>query len=68
MLTLSGGVMQNVQLFQSAVSLLESNRFHVMYHNQLPPNDGCISYGQAIVAGERFKSIDEIKYRFIGNH
>ncbi len=55
---LSGGVMQNVRLFQSATTLLESDHFNVMYHQKLPPNDGCISYGQAVIAGAKLMKND----------
>lgn len=52
---LSGGVWQNMILFQNIVSLLESDGFTVYTHKLLPPNDGCISYGQAVIAGVALK-------------
>jgi hydrogenase maturation protein HypF len=48
---LSGGVWQNKTLFESTIDLLKRHGFHVLTHQQLPTNDGCISYGQAIIAG-----------------
>jgi hydrogenase maturation protein HypF len=48
---LSGGVFQNVVLFDRVVSLLEQDAFRVLTHRQVPPNDGGLSLGQAVVAG-----------------
>jgi len=48
---LSGGVWQNKTLFESTINLLKRHGFHVLTHQHLPTNDGCISYGQAIIAG-----------------
>lgn len=47
---LSGGVFQNVTLLARALPLLEATGFEVLRHRYLPPNDGCISYGQVVVA------------------
>lgn len=47
---LSGGVFQNVTLLDRALPLLERAGFEVLRHKYLPPNDGCISYGQIVVA------------------
>ena len=50
---LSGGVFQNVLLVGRAVDRLASERFRVLCHRQVPPNDGGISLGQAVVAAHR---------------
>jgi hydrogenase maturation protein HypF len=47
---LSGGVFQNRLLLRKTVSLLESSRFQVLTHRQVPCNDGGISLGQAVIA------------------
>jgi hydrogenase maturation protein HypF len=47
---LSGGCFQNVLLLCSAVALLLRDGFTVFTHHRLPPNDGCISVGQLMVA------------------
>ncbi len=45
---LSGGVMQNQTLSRELPPLLEAQGLTVLVHKQLPPNDGCISLGQAL--------------------
>jgi hydrogenase maturation protein HypF len=47
---LSGGVFQNLLLLGAAVDLLEGMGFRVLTHSRVPPNDGGISLGQAVVA------------------
>jgi len=47
---LSGGVWQNKLLSRLAHTLLTESGFTVLTHVNLPPNDGCVSYGQAVVA------------------
>ncbi len=47
---LSGGVFQNRMLLERTVPLLEEQDFSVYTHHQVPPNDGGISLGQAVVA------------------
>jgi hydrogenase maturation protein HypF len=51
-IALSGGVFQNVTFLQRVVPLLEKE-FTVLLHRQIPPNDGGLALGQAIVAIER---------------
>ena len=47
---LSGGVWQNVALLERAVPLLEAAGFTVLTHRLVPPNDGGLSLGQAVIA------------------
>jgi hydrogenase maturation protein HypF len=50
---LSGGVFQNLLLLGQVVGELEAAGFRVLTHARVPPNDGGISLGQAMVAGAR---------------
>jgi hydrogenase maturation protein HypF len=50
---LSGGVFQNLLLLGQVVDRLEESGFRVLTHARVPPNDGGISLGQAVVAGAR---------------
>lgn len=52
-IALSGGVFQNKYLTEKVVSLLEDKGFKVYTQSKVPPNDGGISLGQAVVAGLR---------------
>ncbi len=47
---LSGGVWQNVTLLRRALELLREARFVVYTHRLVPPNDGGIALGQAVIA------------------
>ena len=51
---LSGGVFQNRILTEKTSGLLEDEGFDVLLHRQVPPNDGGLSLGQAVIAGRRF--------------
>ncbi len=48
---LSGGVFQNMTLLRITLSRLQAAGFKVYTHHQTPPNDACISLGQAMIAG-----------------
>jgi hydrogenase maturation protein HypF len=50
---LSGGVFQNRRLVESCLTELGAAGFAVLTHRQVPPNDGGISLGQAVVAAAR---------------
>ena len=47
---LSGGVFQNRYLTERAAAVLESRGYMVHTHRQVPPNDGGIALGQAVMA------------------
>ena len=48
---LSGGVFMNRILNDLLIPELEASGLTALIHRQTPPNDGCISLGQAVVAG-----------------
>ena len=48
---LSGGVFMNRILTDLVVQGLEALGVRVLVHRRIPPNDGCIALGQAVVAG-----------------
>jgi hydrogenase maturation protein HypF len=50
---LSGGVFQNLLLLTRTSDGLGEAGFRVLTHSRVPPNDGGISLGQAVVAGAR---------------
>lgn len=47
---LSGGVFMNRYLIEHALLSLEEAGFTAAVNRDLPPNDGCVSFGQAVVA------------------
>ena len=50
---LSGGVFQNRTLFTLCMGLLRQHPLKVLFHQQLPANDGAIALGQAVIAAAR---------------
>jgi hydrogenase maturation protein HypF len=50
---LSGGVFQNGYLVERTAVLLEARGFQVYTHQRVPPNDGGIALGQAVIAALR---------------
>jgi hydrogenase maturation protein HypF len=46
----SGGVFQNRYLTERAAAVLESKGFEVHTHQRVPPNDGGIALGQAVMS------------------
>ncbi|MBW2690733.1 MAG: carbamoyltransferase HypF, partial [Deltaproteobacteria bacterium] len=52
LVVLSGGVFQNCLLTRMALARLEKSGFKVLTHSLVPPNDGGISLGQAVIAAE----------------
>jgi len=53
---LSGGCFQNTYLLSKSIKKLMSAGFEVFYHQKVPPNDGGISLGQALIANEILKN------------
>ncbi|MCB2202703.1 carbamoyltransferase HypF [bacterium] len=49
-IVLSGGVWQNIRLLESTIDLLKNDGFTPLIHRQMPPNDGCVAFGQAMIA------------------
>ena len=52
---LSGGSFQNMLLLNRTFSALTENGFEVYLHQRVPPNDGGIALGQAVVADALLK-------------
>jgi hydrogenase maturation protein HypF len=52
---LSGGTFQNMYLLQHSVAGLRQAGFEVFLHATVPPNDGGISLGQAVIANQRLR-------------
>ncbi len=53
---LSGGCFQNARLLTSVESRLEARGLRVLVPRLLGPNDGAVSYGQAVVAAARMNT------------
>ncbi len=53
---LSGGVWQNMTLITKSVLKLRSAGFQVLLHQQVPPNDGGLSLGQAVM-GQKYLQV-----------
>lgn len=51
---LSGGTWQNPYLFRSVRNLLVTNGFQLLYHRQVPANDGGLALGQVMIAHWRW--------------
>ncbi len=52
---LSGGVFQNTLFLRLCDEGLEENGLRVLKHSMLPPNDGGIALGQAVIAQQRIQ-------------
>jgi hydrogenase maturation protein HypF len=53
---LSGGTFQNSYLLERTVAGLRSSGLEVLLHAKVPPNDGGISLGQAVIANSKLQS------------
>jgi len=53
---LSGGVFQNSILLTGLIQALEKKDFQVFTHSRVPPNDGGICLGQAMVAAAKLET------------
>jgi len=53
---LSGGVFQNRLLTEEVAQLLSATGFEPYCHRLVPPNDGGLALGQAVIAGLRLRS------------
>lgn len=52
-IVLSGGVFQNITLLSQIIGMLAQYGLKIYLHRQVPPNDGGLALGQAMIAGER---------------
>jgi hydrogenase maturation protein HypF len=52
---LSGGVWQNITLLRRTLSLLQNDGLEVYIHREVPPNDGGLALGQALIAAGRLR-------------
>jgi len=55
-LALGGGVFQNRLLLNLVLQQLSASRFRVLLNQQVPPNDGAVSLGQAVMAAVQLES------------
>jgi hydrogenase maturation protein HypF len=54
---ISGGVFQNKLLTELVMELLAKEGIAVYRHKEVPPNDGGISLGQAVIGNEVTKNV-----------
>jgi hydrogenase maturation protein HypF len=48
---LSGGTFQNIRLLEAVITGLHKAGLQPFWHHQVPPNDGGLALGQAVIAG-----------------
>jgi len=51
---LSGGVWQNQLLLERTMALFKKENLKYLIHKQMPPNDGCVAFGQALITAYRY--------------
>jgi hydrogenase maturation protein HypF len=56
---LSDGTWQNLLLLGKVRTLLREAGFDVLTHRRVPPNDGGLSLGQAVIANARAREFDQ---------
>lgn len=54
---LSGGVFQNAYLTTQVMQRLKAENFRVLVHRQVPPNDGGLALGQAVIGGRYLQDL-----------
>ncbi len=54
-IALSGGCFQNVALLRKAAKLLNQHGFETLTHKLVPPNDGGLALGQAVIASQQLQ-------------
>jgi hydrogenase maturation protein HypF len=52
---LSGGVFQNSFLLTQTLKRMKKQNFELFLHKKMPPNDACISVGQAVIGNARIQ-------------
>jgi len=57
---LSGGTFQNMYLLERVVAGLGAQGFEVFLHALVPPNDGGIALGQAVIANAALKAFTRV--------
>jgi hydrogenase maturation protein HypF len=56
---LTGGVFQNLYLLNKTITDLKNYGFHVLTHSRVPPNDGGVSLGQALIACHQYGNLEK---------
>ena len=54
-IAVSGGVFQNSYILEGTLQGLKSQDYNVFFHRMVPPNDACISLGQACILREMMR-------------